>query len=245
MAAADFLLVLLYAALPALGNMAGGLMAERMHVSPARLSLALHAAAGVVIAIVAVEIMPEALKVASPWLVLGAFVLGGLLLLGVERATRHVTARFGGGAKSASAWVIFAGVAIDLFSDGLMIGAGSTIGLGLGLLLALGQIPADVPQGFATMATFKRQRVPRRTRLLLLAGLAVPMLLGATLGYFAMRGQAEALKMAVLALTAGALTTLVVEEIVPEAHEGEEGRLAGLFFLGGFALFSAVSFLFG
>lgn len=36
-----------------------------------------------------------------------------------------------------------------------MIGAGTTIRAGLGLLLAVAQVPADVPEGFATIANFR------------------------------------------------------------------------------------------
>jgi hypothetical protein len=42
------------------------------------LNRALHAAAGVVIAVVAVEIFPEAVDVLSPWTVGVAFTIGGL-----------------------------------------------------------------------------------------------------------------------------------------------------------------------
>ncbi|WP_447978016.1 hypothetical protein [Candidatus Nitrospira bockiana] len=54
----EFLRVLALAALPALGNFAGGLLAERYAISERALSLALHGAAGVVMAVVAVELMP-------------------------------------------------------------------------------------------------------------------------------------------------------------------------------------------
>jgi ZIP family zinc transporter len=37
------------------------------------------------------------------------------------------------------------------------------------------------------------------------------------------------------------LTTVVVEEIVPEAHENGEARFAALVFVGGFALFALLS----
>lgn len=53
--------LLLLAALPALGNFSGGLVAEAINVTPRMLNLALHAAAGIVIAVIAVELMPEAL----------------------------------------------------------------------------------------------------------------------------------------------------------------------------------------
>jgi MerR family copper efflux transcriptional regulator len=41
---------------------------------------------------------------------------------------------------------------MDLFGDGLMIGARSTISPSLRLLLALGQVPADLPEGFASLS---------------------------------------------------------------------------------------------
>lgn len=51
----DFIIVLAIAAMPALGNFAGGLLAEAVPVSRNTLSLALHAAAGIVLAVVGVE----------------------------------------------------------------------------------------------------------------------------------------------------------------------------------------------
>lgn len=146
-----------------------------------------------------------------------------------------------GGSENAGPWVLWFGVAIDLLSDGIMIGTGSSIGLGLGLLLALGQTPADIPEGFAAIATFKDRRVPRKKRILLAAAFAIPLFVGVTIGYWAVRGQPEIVKLSLLALTAGVLTTVVVEEVVPESHEGEEVRAATVFFVGGFALFSLLS----
>lgn len=57
----EFLLVLAFAALPAAGNLLGGLAAEFFHVSDKTLSKALHLAAGIVLAVVGLELMPEAL----------------------------------------------------------------------------------------------------------------------------------------------------------------------------------------
>ncbi|MFP6763886.1 MAG: hypothetical protein VB858_09710 [Planctomycetaceae bacterium] len=57
--------------------------------------------------------------------------------------------RFGATEGKAGPWMIYFGVAVDLFSDGAMIGTGSTITLSPGILLGLGQIPADFPAGTA------------------------------------------------------------------------------------------------
>jgi zinc transporter, ZIP family len=70
----------------------------------------------------------------------------------------------------------------------------------------------------------------------------VPVLLAATLAYFLLRGQSEAVKMAALVFTAGLYTLAAVEDMLAEAHESaRDTRLSALFFLGGFALFTLVS----
>ena len=241
----EYLTVLILAALPALGNFAGGLLAEAFGVSQRMLSLALHGAAGVVLAVVGVELMPQVLQADPPWLIVLAFAAGGVFFIFVDRAISLAKSQAGDANEhSARIWAIFLGVAVDLFSDGLMIGTGSTITLSLGLLLALGQVTADVPEGFATIAAFKRQGISRYARLLLAASFALPVLLGATLGYWIVRDQAETVKLALLAFTAGILTTVTVEEIIPESHRDEEARLATLVFVGGFALFTLLSIYF-
>lgn len=233
----DYLTALALAALPALANFGGGALAEAFRVSSKALSLALHLAAGIVLAVVAVELIPEAFSVGTPWVPIVAFVLGGGFYLAVDAGIERLTVGRGSGP-----FVIFFGVAVDLFSDGIMIGTATSIEFGLGLLLALGQTPADVPEGFAAIATFKNAGVSRRNRLLLAAAFALPMMLGVTLGYWGVRGQSELVKFSLLAFTAGILTTVVVEEIVPESHkEGTDSRLATAFFVGGFALFALLA----
>lgn len=233
--------VLLLTLMPALGNFAGGLLADRIRVSPRTLSLALHVAAGIVFAVVGVELMPQALAGGRAWLVTLLFVAGGAFAVLVDTVMESVRlrSRTGSATEGAEAgpWAIYFGVAVDLFSDGVMIGTGSTIDPALGLLLSLGQVPADIPEGFATVATFKAQGMPRGRRLLVAASFAVPILLGATLSYFALRGRPEVYQFGLLAFTAGILLTVAVEEMVTEAHRGDDARLAGLFLVGGFALF--------
>lgn len=236
-----YLLVLALAALPAAGNVAGGLLAEAFDVSRRALSLALHLAAGIVIGVVGLELLPRALEASPPWVPLLAFVAGGALFLGLEHAIGYVKGRTSGGDDDTGPLAIFSGVAIDLFSDGVLIGTGTVVNPALGLLLAVGQVPADVPEGFAAAATLRASGVARRHRLLLAASFALPVLAGATLGYFALRSAPDLVTLSVLALTGGALVTVVVEEMVPEAHAGETSRWGAVALTAGVAVFGAIS----
>ena len=235
-----YALVLALAAMPALANLAGGALAELVDASERALSLALHLAAGIILGVVGIELMPRVLAADPPWIPLAGFVLGGAVFLGLERAIGYVRGRLGGD-DDAGPLAIFSGVSIDLFSDGVLIGTGTVLNPALGFLLALGQVPADVPEGFAAVATLRSNGVARSRRLLLAAGFALPVLAGATLGFFALREAPELVTLSVLAVTGGALTTVVVEEMVPEAHEGETSAWGAIFLTAGFALFGAVS----
>lgn len=237
----DFLLVLAFAALPAAGNFAGGLFAEFLDVSDQALSLALHLAAGIVLAVVGLELVPQALDGNPPWVPVAAFVAGGAVFIGLERLIDLVKDRLDTGEESTGPLAIFTGVSLDLFSDGVMIGTGSVINPALGLLLAAGQVPADIPEGFAATATLKRAGFPRRTRLLMAASFAVPVLLGATLGYLVLRQAPEILTLSVLAATGGVLMSVVVEEMVTQAHDGPTSSYGPLLLTGGFGLFALIA----
>lgn len=135
---------------------------------------------------------------------------------------------------------MFFAVSVDLFSDGLMIGTSAVFASTLALLLAVSQVSADFPEGFATVAGFKRQGLRRSRRLLVSAAFAIPIFLGTTIGFWAMRGASELAQLSVLAFTAGILLSVAVEEIGPQAHK-KEPRTSALALVGGFALFALIS----
>lgn len=233
--------VLLLAALPAAGNVVGGLLAEIFRVSERFLSIALHFAAGVVLAVVGLELMPRALEVQHAWLPIGAFVAGAAIFVAIERLLEFVHARLASEDAAPGPMAIFVGVSFDLFSDGIMIGAATVLSPALGLLLAAGQVVADIPEGFAAVATLRAGGVRRSRRIALAFAFTLPVVAGAAIGYFTLRAAHELAVVSVLALTAGALVTVVVEEMIPHAHRGETSLYGGLFLAAGFALFAATT----
>lgn len=237
----ELIKVLALASLTTLGNYLGGFLAGKVEVTGRRLNLSLHAAAGVLFAVIGVELLPRALEAAAPWQVVLAFLAGGTTGVAVKAAVLALQRRHGGGA-GARGWMIYIAVAVDLFSDGLLIGVGSTVSFQLALLLALAQVTADIPEGFATMATFKQRGYSPRTRFWLSAGFLIPVLSAAGLSYLFLRDQDPAYQVLGLAFAAGLLVLAAVEDLVPEAHErAEDTYLSGLIFICGFSLFMLLS----
>lgn len=138
--------------------------------------------------------------------------------------------------------MVYVAVATDLVGDGLLIGAGSAVSAHVALILALGQVLADIPEGFAVIANFRDKGLGRSKRLLLSASFVLPVVGAAVLAYFTLRGQSVAVKMAALVFVAGLYTLAAVEDMLREAHESaEDSRWSALSFLAGFALFLVVS----
>ena len=124
------------------------------------------------------------------------------------------------------------------------IGAGSAVAAKLALALALSQVLADVPEGFAVIANFRDKNVPRATRIVLSASFAVPVVGAAALAYLLLRAQSEVVKMAALVFVAGLYTLAAVEDMLREAHETmEDSRWSALNLLGGFALFGVAKIM--
>ena len=246
-----FLQVLALALLPAAGNFAGGLLAEVVKTTRSNLSLSLHVAAGIILGVISMELAPRVFEVVPAWLAGLALMAGGgayiLLDMLVEKLTSRSEATGANrtvrpAARSAGAWMIYAAVSVDLFSDGLLIGAGSSLSFELALVLAIGQVTADIPEGFAAVANFKDKGLPRSKRLLLSASFSIPIVLAALLSYFLLRGQGEVVQLTVLAFIAGLLLVAASEEIIGEAHEAaSDTKASALATVGGFVLFALVS----
>lgn len=236
----SLLFVLLLALLPGAGNFAGGLIAEFFKPTPRLLSGALHAASGIVIAVVAIELVPNALEaLAGGWLAL-AFVAGGVAYTLIERGLKRL--RAGTSAARNRMWMIYTAVAIDLSSDGVLIGTGSAVSTTLALVLAAGQLLADVPEGYAVIANFRDKSLPRGRRLIASASFVIYPLLAAALAFALLRGRTEALQMAALIFVAGLLTIAAVEDMLQEAHAARaDTQRSALAFVAGFALFALVS----
>ncbi|WP_052161084.1 peptidoglycan-binding protein [Hoeflea sp. BAL378] len=234
-------LVIGLALLPGLGNFAGAMVAEFVRTSPRLLNLALHAASGIVIGVVAIELMPEALENLAGWWIALAFAAGGAAYISAETLIGKMkpSEKSGG---STGMWMIYVAVAVDLSGDGLMIGSGTAVGASLAVVLAAGQVLADFPEGYSVVANLKENGVSRKRRIAVSLSFPLYCLGTAVLAWLLLRSAPDAAKYAALSFVAGLLSVAAVEDMLEEAHEAAtDNRLSALVFVGGFVLFTLVS----
>ena len=231
-------LIMLVPAVVALG---GGVLAAFWTPSHATRSLIQHFAAGVVLAALAVELLPEIEREHAPSLVLvGAFALGSLFMYGLKLWTLRLehAATAAGTATGLSTGLLLA-TFIDVATDGFIIGAGFAAGGETGTILALGLSVELLFLGLALTSA-----ATTGWRIVAISGaLGLTVLLFAVLGSALLSGASHAVIGGTLAFSAAALLYLVTEELLMEAHEVEEKPISTLVLFAGFLAFWSIQLI--
>ena len=237
----EFLLVLGIAAVAAGLTWLGAPVAERFDLPHRVVSAALQFAAGVVTALVAITLMPPALRNGvTEWIVL-AFFLGGVLFVAVELIAQRFLPASGAGEGASASPGFYIGILVDLLVDGVVIGVGASLTLMTGVLLALGMAISTAPLAFVATATAKRQGIARRQRQRLAYLFVVAIVGGAALGYLVVREQSLDVRMFLIALASGFLITTVTQSMIPEANKEGEPGFAGILYIGGLSLYGLMA----
>ena len=113
------------ALLPASGMLIGAVAAELWRLSHHALGAVLHAAAGVALAVVSVELMPRILENIIPWQLVVGFFLGAVASVAMANGVSHAVNSFQLG--ESGPWKVYLAVAVDLMGDGPMVGIGSAV----------------------------------------------------------------------------------------------------------------------
>lgn len=224
--------------IPAAIALAGGILAAFWTPSHSTRSLIQHFAAGVVLAALAVELLPEISREHAPGLVLvGSFALGSLFMYALKLWTMRMehAASLSGAVKGLSTGLLLA-TFIDVATDGFIIGAGFAAGGETGTILALGLSVELLFLGLALTSN-----ASAGWRIVAISGaLGLTVLSFAVLGNLLLAGASHAVIGGTLAFSAAALLYLVTEELLMEAHEVEEKPISTLVLFGGFLTFWSI-----
>ena len=227
--------------LPAAATVIGGLLVLLFNVSQKLMTNIFHFAAGLLLGIVGIELIPEFIKHPQEWLIILIFVIGGAAFLLVDWLTDLVSEKLDlGSKKGKSPWIIFMGMSIDLLSDGMLIASGASLG-NLGFPLAIATAVVALPEAFTSAAVFKKRGFGTWKLVGIAFAQAFFQILGVPIGYLIVHGHPEIFTYGLLSFTAGFLSVMLTEEMLPRAHEGKDARLGAFLFLIGFAVVALVS----
>lgn len=205
-------------------------------------SAVLHFAAGVVFSVVAVEILPEVVRLHDPILTVIGFGAGvGLMLLirqlteSSEQAGPTDTVLPKSTATAPTAFLL--AIAVDIFIDGLLLGIGFAAGAKEGILLAFALAIESVSLGLATATTLTNNGLSRTRIIGLILGASTLFFASTVLGATLLHNLPETGLDIVLSFGLAALLFLVTEELLMEAHLEQEKPWLTATFYAGFLLF--------
>ncbi|MTI95306.1 MAG: zinc/iron permease [Firmicutes bacterium] len=210
----------------ALAGLATGLGAVIIFIfgqpSKRLLSGMLGFAAGIMLAISAFDLLPEAVELGSVTGAVLGFLAGVALMMGLDLLVPHL--HIGSGEQEGGdpemvkvGYFIFLGIALHNLPEGLAIGAGYSADLRLGAAIALALALHNVPEGMATAMPLVAGGVGKWKviGLTTLAGLMTPV--GTLLGKVVFAA-GSGLVAAALAFAAGAMVYIVSDELIPQSH---------------------------
>jgi ZIP family zinc transporter len=224
-----------YTALAVVAALVGGVVAVYRPPGPQMESNVQHFAAGVVIAAVAAELLPD-IHGRAPEVVVVGFALGVATMLGIHRLSKLIEKQNVGG-QFAGATGLLITIGIDMVIDGVLIGVTFLDNPDTGVIIAVALAIEVLFLGVAgvvvlptELGVVQRLAVPTAFGLLLASGVVV--------GVLALEGVTGTPIALILAFGSAALLYLVTEELLVKASKVPETPVSTtLFFVGFLSIF--------
>ncbi len=231
-------MILVISFLSGLSTPLGALVILRFRaMRPRMLSFILALASGVMVTVVATELVPTSLRTGG----LAAFALGcgsGVLAMALLSNVWHPADASSSRLRRTGQSIALA-IAVHDLPEGMAIGAGHAVHAKLGLIMALAIALHNMPEGMSIAAPLAMAGVARRRILGLTVLISVITPLG-TLVPVVLGTLSHAANAFILAFAAGAMLYVVVQDTLPESWnagrlEAVVGLLSGAALMGSLA----------
>ena len=214
-----------------LGTTLGGILGATMKTKSNKfLSFILEFAAGLMVAIVCFELIPEAMEVSNMFTVIMGIIIGVIIMIFCDNLVNYKYSKkniFKMNSLIKTGIIVGIGLAIHNFPEGLAIGSGFSASTKLGLTLAVAIALHDVPEGISMAVPMKNGGMKTYKVILytFLSGLTtgVGAFFGILIGTIS-----EQLISICLGFAAGAMLYIAAGELIPESHKIYKGRIAYL-----------------
>lgn len=212
-----------------IGTTLGGCIGAFLNLKSKKgIGFILEFAAGLMTSIICFDLIPESLNYSSITICLTGIIFGIIIMVLCDELIKKSNRK-----KSKSnnlfeiGFIIFLGLTIHNFPEGLAIGAGFDASTGLGISLAIAIAIHDVPEGISIALPMKEGGLNPIKAIILTAISGVTTGIGAFVG--ALIGNiSEVLISFSLAFAAGAMLYIVSCELIPESKDLYNGRFSSI-----------------
>ncbi len=242
--------ILLFSVIPLATLFIGGYLGTTFNVKKKIRSSLLHLAAGVVFAVVAIELLPDIVEKGNIISVSIGFFAGFAIMLLIKHCTRKSEKKHKGIVISMPTgktnikilpWGLLVGIAIDIVLDGILLGVGFAAGKSEGILLCIALSLEVLALGLVVSTELKNERFKKKLIITVTLFLSLSIVFGALVGSILLNIISNSALNGVLAFGLAALMYLVTEELLVEAHEDTDTPFSTAIFFIGFFIFLLIA----
>lgn len=201
------------------------------------LSFILSFASGLMMSVICFDLIPEALEIASIYLVIWGILVGIISMIICDELVQRKfnKKRYDKNSLLKTGIIVSIGLAIHNFPEGLAIGSGFEASLRLGLGLAVAICLHDIPEGISMAVPMKNGGMSKIKIIIYVVLSGVTTGVGAFFG--AIIGSISQTVIAIcLSFAAGAMLYIVSGELIPESNNLYKGRMVAIGNIVGFII---------
>ncbi|MBD3309950.1 hypothetical protein GF351_01890 [Candidatus Woesearchaeota archaeon] len=176
-------------------------------------------AAGVMLAVSFLELIPESIELSSIWIAVLGIILGAAVMYVVDKIIPHIhpsmCSKEEGHNIRRTAYYLLIGIFIHNFPEGLAMGLGSVTEMKLSMLIAVAIAIHDIPEGVCTSAPYYYITKKRLKSFLVSFSTAIPTLLGFFLAYYFYPLIPMTMVGIMIGATAGLMIYISSDELIP------------------------------
>ncbi len=178
-------------------------------------------AAGVMLSISFLELIPESINFSSIWICCAGIIMGTAAMYGLDKIVPHFHPELyepeqGCRLKRASVY-LFLGIFLHNFPEGMVMAVGTVIDFRTVLVLATAIAIHNIPEGICTSAPLYHYTGKRLRSFLLSFSTAIPEILGFVLALLIFQNIPTAITGLIIGATAGIMIYISGDELIPVA----------------------------
>jgi len=176
-------------------------------------------AAGVMLAISFLQLIPRSIEFSSPLLCVIGVLIGSLIMYILDKLIPHIHPELckpepGFQIKRTALFLMF-GIFLHNFPEGMAIAVGTISNIKISLAIALGIAIHNIPEGICTSAPYYASSGKRLKAFLLSASTAIPLLIGFFVAKYLYQIISSNFIGIIIAATAGLMIYISADELIP------------------------------
>ena len=179
-------------------------------------------AAGVMLAIAFLELIPESINLSSVWICCVGILIGALIMYLLDKLIPHIHPELCqpenkcASLKRTSIYLLF-GIFLHNLPEGMAIASGTISSTQATFAIALAIAVHNIPEGIATSAPYYHCTGKRLKAFLISSSTAIPIIVGFIIAYYLFQNIPSQLIGLFIGATAGLMVYISADELIPSS----------------------------